>query len=193
IAFIKTQPKRPRALKFLKMSDELKKKEIWDELAEKSSFLHEIKKQSSPFKVPDGYFNQLPDQIMNQIKAERKEAPVQPNWLEQLIQQLQVVLQPRPALALASMLLIVLVAWLVIDRPNATESSVDFASLSQDEIESYIYSNIDQFNEVIIEEVANNDEELQLIPSPQIQEDELNDYIQDELEDLDIGEIEELF
>ena len=130
---------------------------------------------------------------INQIKAEKKEASVQPNWLEQLIQQLQVVLQPRPALALASMLLIVLVAWLVIDQPTASNSSLDFASLSQDEIESYIYSNLDQFNEVIIEEVASNDEELKLVPSPQIQEDELNEYIQDELENLDIGEIEELF
>lgn len=170
-----------------------------EELEELSPFLHQMKEKGDPFKAPQGYFEGLPDQVLARLREE--EAPAtepeksrRPGLsLQGLLDQLGWLLQPRMALAISSVLIILVAAWFLL-RPNGASSTTpDFAALSAEEIQYYIQSNIEDFDEETLMEVAHEPGNINLIPQDAIETEELDQYLDQMIDQMDTRELEELF
>ena len=176
------------------------KEEVKEELKDLSPFLYQIKGKGSAFKVPEGYFSQLQDQILDQVKAMPEASPkTNRAWKANIFipgffDQLNALLQPRMALTLASVIVIMVAAWFLVrsgEGPVSGEPS--FASLSVEEIQNYIDANLDDFDEEIIKEVAQDNNNLNIIPNNTFNTEELDQYLDQVIDQLDPKELEELF
>jgi len=166
-----------------------------EELEELSPFLHQMKEKGDPFKAPQGYFEGLPDQVLARLREE--EAPAtelgMPRSLQGLLDQLGWLLQPRMALAISSVLIILVAAWFLLRPDGASSTTPDFASLSAEEIQNYIQSNIEDFDEETLMEVAHEPGNINLIPQDAIETEELDQYLDRMIDQMDTRELEELF
>ncbi len=165
------------------------------ELEELSPFLSKLKKEEG-YQVPFNYFEVLPDQIMEQVTKEQtpiaepssKETPPWSlgAWLSNL-------LQPRYALALASLVLMIFAGTFLADFSTSDPISSDqlMASISPDEARSYVQSNIEDFElELLGEDLEMINEKTDFM---EFDQQELQQYIEDQgLEDIDTQSLEEL-
>ncbi len=177
-----------------------RKQEVRDELSSLSPFLNKMKDEETPFKVPDQYFQQLPDQIIDRLKSEGAwEEEPSSSWsfnefFQKLADRLAVLLQPRMAMALASVLVIVVVAWFLMrQNQSSSNGALDFAVLSAEEIQFYIEANMDDFDEETVMQVAQDDSDIKLIPPTGIDSEELDRLLDQVIDDMDTQELEELF
>lgn len=184
------------------MKDKHRKKqqEVKEELKALSPFLHQIKDKDNAFKVPEGYFSQFQAQMLDQMKAMPEASPkVNRKWrtnisIQHFIDQLAVLLQPRMALALASVLVIVVAAWFIVrSGENPVTAEPSFATLSVEEIQKYIDANLDDFDEEMVKEIAQEHNNLSIIPSNTLETEELDLYLDQVIDQLDPKELEELF
>lgn len=167
--------------------------DIQKELAELSPKLRQIKEKGAGFKVPDNYFKQLPDDLLQQLAAEAAPSKaVQPHWLDQLLAPIIWILQPRYAMALASGLILIVAAYFLL-RPQAVDE-VFVQDLTETEISNYIADNIEDFDLNLLIEAGGV--ELDMVPevtSPEAPiEEELDEYLDEIIEDLDLDELEDL-
>ena len=161
------------------------KDEIRDELKEISPFLADLKKENA-FKVPVHYFEQLPDQVMEQIKWSSppvvEKAP-QVSWMNQLATFFSKSLWP--GLTLAGLGLVI-VTGVFLFRKGAAPAIVtnDFPL---EEAEAYVSANIDEFEEEQLLALAliDNDQSLDVIKIEGFSDDELINEILNELESDD--------
>lgn len=172
-----------------------KKNNVAEELKEISPLLHTIKEDNTPFKVPENYFNQFQDQMLQRLNMNPEPASHSPiawrikSWLDQL----GYLLQPRMALALSSVLILLIASWFLFSPEKGPSSGdLNFASLSIDEIQQYIDANLDDFDEETVKEVAQDGPNLQLIPSNAIDTEEIDQYFDDMMDQIDPSELEEL-
>ena len=115
-----------------------------NEGAELPKFLEKLKEEN-PFIVPHNYFRELPDEILGQIKKEEMAASAKLSWSARLKTYLQLLLLPRPVLAIVTVaLLIGGLFWWSQNQPETLLATADF---DQEEILSYIQQNLDEFNE----------------------------------------------
>ena len=172
-----------------------KKDDIREELREHSPFLSKLKDQEEAFKVPKGYFKSLPDEIMRQIKAEENPISPQssPSILDQLINQLQWLLQPRPALALASIAVLIAIgiSFLGSDNIPTTENDL-WADISSEEINQYVASNIEDFDTDLLIETGNIDPDWELNTMEDLEEEELDMIIDELIDDISLEDIEDV-
>lgn len=130
-----------------------RKEEIKKELEELSPNLAKLKK-GNPFRVPANYFEQLPDQIMEQAKWTRVEKSVEEvsavSWLDRIKSAFVFLLKPQVALAALG---IVAITWTVIFTMNETEEGgMVLADQSIDAVtDAYVLDHIDEFE---IEDLA---------------------------------------
>ena len=165
-------------------------KDIQEELTELAPFLSKIPKQqpNEQFAVPSDYFDKLSSAIFEQTidKEETviiQEAEPQPSWLDQIIWTLQALLQPKYAIAFATVLLLAVTGVFLL-QPASNADDLTLA-----EIDTYIEENIDQFDEDLLVEFVPTDTETTL----DMEASELEEYIEDNiLEDLDEETLEEL-
>ena len=168
------------------------KDEIRKELEELSPFLSKMKKGKEGFEVPANYFKQLPDLIMDRIQEE--EAPsysVAPttNWLDQIIERIQLLLQPQYAMALASVAILIVASIFFFGQNNKLADATTLAEVSDEEISSYVMSNVEEFDMDLLMEVMDEEileEELENESSTD------DNYLDDIIDDLSDEELEEL-
>ena len=164
-----------------------KKNEIKDELNKLSPFLSDIKKKDS-FKVPKNYFNSLPDKILEQVlvTTENPEKSIaQPNWLDSLIENIAVLFQPRYAVGLATVMILVIAAVYFSQKTvSPIEESYQLAS-------QYIEENIDEFDAEMLWE-ASVFESGEVTDDETIEDVYLDEYFEEIIDDLDDSELEEL-
>ena len=174
------------------------KKEVQDELSSISPMLSKMKQeQEDPFRVPHNYFEQLPDDIMRQLKAEAAPEPAKTqgiSWIDRMLESLTVLLQPRMAVAFASMALLIVAAFFFLQSPG--EESPYVAEIQEDiseqEIAAYIEANIDEFDaELLFAESDSPYEDLQ-DNSLEVEDEELDEYMDDLIDELDESELEQL-
>lgn len=172
-----------------------KKEEIKEELKGLSSMLYELKEQDSPFQVPEGYFKQFQEDLLDQLKEPAGQTSKGRSFwnFPKLLDQVGWLLQPRTALALSSVLVVLVAAWFLF-RTNITPSGQDlsFAALSIEEIQDYIDNNLDDFDEETVKEVAQDDQNIQMISPNAIDSEELDRYLDEMIEDIDLHELEEI-
>ncbi|MCH8329903.1 MAG: hypothetical protein IH946_00740 [Bacteroidetes bacterium] len=122
-----------------------KKKEILDELREIAPSLSKIESKD-PFKVPDGYFDNMRSDIQDAISSREKVS-----YLE-LFKQL--ILQPRFSIAMAVLLAVVIGGSFLFDGGDNGSGNVyvDIEDTTFDEIAAYIDFNLDDFDETLLYE-----------------------------------------
>lgn len=170
------------------------KEEVRKELQELSPLLAKLKEREKPLDVPENYFDALPDQIWEQIKLmpqpEREQA--KPGWWLRLTTTLQSFMQPRIAIGLAT-LAVLIVAGIFILKPGAEDNSEDlFASLSAEEVTAYISKNIHEFDTDLLIDAASAYPDMSIFMGSEFDDQEIEQLIDEVVKDLDDETLEEL-
>lgn len=163
------------------------KNKIQEELKEIAPFLAELKKETS-FDIPVDYFKELPDEILRQVQEDSsKPTIVSPSLFEQFIQQLQWLMSPPRLAGLATIVL--LVGGITFMMNQNTDLVATEIVISEDEINSYIVANIEDFEEELFLEFTEEEDLSNLFQD--IENDDLDQYLESELDDLDIEILED--
>jgi len=184
----------------MKNNDELR-----DEL-DGSTFLKNMKaQQGKGFKVPKHYFRHLPDEVWNQVKPVQPTVQARPNWLEKMELFLHGLVQPRFTLALASVTLLVVAAVIFLrdKNPVTTQQSSAEARLediSDEELFAYVSNNIGDFDHRLVIEASES--EISDAVKPQMPRfkaviakpdvEEMEQYIEEVIDEVDLEDLEEL-
>lgn len=166
-----------------------KKENIQKELKELSPFLSQLKQGLGPegFEAPPRYFKELPDQVMNRLREDRHAGQV--NWISALLEGL---FRPRLAVAMiaAAFLITVAIYWLVPGPAGASRNSI--ASLTVEEVQAYVNANLDEFDTELVIEMATSQSDLGIFPSEEFNEENLDQYLDKFLQEVDEETLEEM-
>lgn len=182
--------------------------ELRDEL-ENSPFLKKMKERpgeaNDGFQVPKNYFQHLPNEVMRTVKEPVFAPAPKPSWQERIGQFLQGILQPRLALALASVLVLVVAGILFLREKNAVEiaPAMAVAKLSEipdEELFAYVSDNINEFDhEQVLEfsnaelpEVKSKTPKLPKIETPKPETKEIEEYLDEAIDEIDVEDLEEM-
>lgn len=170
-----------------------KKKEIQEELEQIAPSLSKLKKEEV-FDIPENYFSQLPDQILSQIDFSKNESKVtqvdtspKSNWLNQLINQVNLLFQPRMAMGLAMMIILAVASFLVLNNDDGGDGTI---LISSAELENYVKENIDDFEDQELFEMLES-EEQESWTEMQIEDEELDGYLEEIIDDIDASDLED--
>ena len=98
--------------------------------------------------MPANYFRQLPDLIMDRIQEEEAQsdssAPTT-NWLDQIIERIQILLQPQYAMALASTAILIVASLFLFQQDPSLVGESTLAEVSDEEINAYVMSKAEEF------------------------------------------------
>lgn len=179
-----------------KSKDMNPKEELRDELRALSPLLEQLKESKEGFQVPETYFQNLEDDLMQRIQWTPRQ-PVRTPWWQPLAAQWQILLQPRYAMALASILVLMAVGGYLIVRPApGAEPCQDIACLTVEEVRSYIETNIHDFDTRTILDAGGKEASFEDVglPSSVFEGETLSeDELLDALEGLDPDDLETLF
>ena len=172
------------------------KKEIQEELEQISPFLAGLDKTQN-FKVPVNYFEEMQEDLWQKVAPESKSAPVavqKKTWLSQLDEWLANWFQPRLALSLASLLLLLTAGWYFMSSVDGSEELVAVeSSLLDDEAYDYFAQNFDEFDAELLSQLDFDDEEIDAFVESNFSGDgEFDVLLEDLLQELDIDELEGL-
>lgn len=170
------------------------KKEIQEELENLAPSLSKLKKEEV-FDVPEDYFSQLPDQILNQIDFSKNKTiietvstPATSSWLDLLTERLAIFFQPKMVVGFAMMIILGVVSFFILNDENESDPFV--AELTSGELENYIEANIDDFEIQELLNVLGNEERLSLTEI-EIEEEDLDGYLEEIIDDIDASDLEE--
>jgi len=147
---------------FNSFSGDLMKKiranEVAAELKEIAPTLSEAEKVNR-VEVPANYFNAFPQQMMKRIAAEEKtkQVAITPKWFESLNNALEniaaVIFKPKYSFAFAGMttMLIVGVMFFMKVEEQCADLDCKMAALSNEELNTYLDSNMDESSEEVFE------------------------------------------
>lgn len=142
------------------MKDDLRK-----ELDEISPYLSEMKDKPEPYSVPKDYFAGLQDSVFARLKNEQPEAfvmapqatatPKTSIW-QKLLAEVEWLIRPRYALAMASFAALLFFAWWQF-RPQTDDNCTQLACVPDTEIQQYLEQHLDDIDTETLWTVAAND------------------------------------
>ncbi len=141
------------------------------------------KRTENPFVVPHNYFRELPDEIMRAVQEDQSAIANRPGWAHYFSSWLRTWLTPRPVMAMATLVLLLGgVFWWTANAPD--DDLLTMEEFEQHEIMQYIEKHLDEFDEAdfYTDDAAAMDHPLQEL----IEVDELQPYLDDIIEDVDI-------
>lgn len=162
-------------------------KELKDIAPELARFKQE--QEGTGFQVPPRYFRDLTQVVMNEVKADLQDQPSSltraGNWWQSLLENIQSLLQPKPALALAVIgLLIAIGFWFGQSHTNLDHVNPNFA-MNNDDLEAYVLAHIDDFEtDLLMDMYAETFPEEE----EQITEENLDELLQ-EMDDEDFEDL----
>ena len=166
------------------------REEILNELKDIAPELVKFKKeQSGPgFEVPPRYFDNLKQVLMQEIQTEANQNPVRKTsvWWNNFLQGLQSLIQPKPALALATIALLVVAGIWFSNSNNALPQLGGEMALNDDDLEAYVMANIDDFETDVLIDMYT--ETFQEETDEPVTEDNLEELLQ-EMDDEDFEEL----
>ncbi len=169
------------------------REEIQKELQELSPFLAKLKAQEQQPEVPENYFHTLPNQIWEQIKLEPASQRVakQLSIWERFLTGLQILLQPRVAVSLATFAVLI-TASIFLLQPKMDAPMAISGDLTAEDITDYIQDNLHEFDtELLIQATANLPEDI-LLPNDEFSEEEIDKAMDEILDDLDERTLQEM-
>jgi hypothetical protein len=181
-------------------------KELRDELDD-LPFLKKMKEQPSGLQVPKHYFKHLPDEVLRKAKEPVPQPVRQPNWLAWVEQIVASWLQPRYALAFAAVLALVVAGiWFLnegVSEANQPMAAVRLQDISDEELFAYVSDNIGDFDHDLVLETAGQElPEVNLqsktkpslpktaAPKPEVEE--MEEYIDEVIDEIEVEDLEEL-
>lgn len=169
------------------------KKEIKEELNNHAPLLSRMPKKSEGYKVPEDYFAQMEADLWEQLKPATKtvtEPAPRTSWLDGLIQQINWLLQPRMALQLASVALLILAGFFFMNRSATTQTDA-LADLTADEASEYVLANLDEFDTESLIELGFGEADFSAVDASLFDEMDVDDLL-DELqrENIDLETLE---
>ncbi|MBI1226151.1 MAG: hypothetical protein GC192_13025 [Bacteroidetes bacterium] len=183
------------------------KDEIRDEL-ENSPFLRKMKeRQTEGFQVPNNYFRHLPNEVMHKVKEPLPAPTPQLSWQERIGQFFQGLLQPGFALALASVVVLVVAGVIFFKDKNTTiaqpaVAEVKLEDISDEELFAYVSDNINDYNhEQVLEATGDKIPELKpktkqpslpKIKAPKPETKEIEEYLDQSIDEIDLEDLEEM-
>ncbi|MCC6722933.1 MAG: hypothetical protein IT258_00385 [Saprospiraceae bacterium] len=183
-------------------------KELRDELGE-LPFLKKMKEQSpqTGLQVPKNYFKHLPDEVLRKAKEPVPQPLPQPSWMERAGEFFAGLLQPRYAMAFASVLALVVAGiWFIgkSDRETAPPiAAVSLNDISDEELFAYVSENISDFDHDLVLETAGPElpeiktqsktkPSLPKTAAPKPEVEEMEEYIDDVIDEINVEDLEEL-
>lgn len=131
-------------------------------------------KRENPFSVPDGYFDTLPAKIQQRIIDRKKKISFSAEWIS-------IIFRPKLALAIASVIILLVFGIKFLMKTGSTESSDNF--LSCEEVKNSSYFN--DMDESILVDILENEQ----TKNPGVKEDNsMEQYLLDN--DIDISQLE---
>lgn len=163
------------------------KKEIQDELDALAPSLSKMKKEEV-FKVPEHYFSNLSEQVLKELDLETEEVVVkkQPYWWRQLMDNLMALMQPRIAIGLATLALLLVSVFYLTN--SGVEMQTSLVELSSEEAGDYILEHIDDFEDDLLYEIAL---ETDLLENDNLENQELDNYLDEIIDEMDDSTLEE--
>jgi hypothetical protein len=168
--------------------------DIRKELEELSPHLLKLKEQGDGFRLPEDYFQRMQKEVLDKVQGSTLAMPSKNvGWLDRLLEPLQFLFQPRWALSLATIALLVTLGavWLYQNQP-ATESalSAELAKLDPESLDAYIQANLYEFDTETLLEFASNQEN-----QPKFEDltpEELDQYLNETIQEMDAEALKEL-
>ncbi len=134
--------------------------------------------------VPKNLFHNMQQSVIQELKTEVENSPIpQKNaWW-------RFIFKPIPALAFATFLALVAAGIFFNFDKETQQYAID--DISEEEILAYIDSNIEDFESASLLEITGNEDDLFI--DSNYDDDELNEYLDNNLENLDDDVFEQLF
>ena len=168
----------------------MKNKELYKELKEQAPSLSKLKKKGYKPTLPDGYFEQLRREVRAQLEAP---APAKGRHVRKMAF--------SPLRLAASVSLLIGLSFLLFHFLRTPQLSGTENIASAEEIEAYVFSHIDEFDEDMLleyyvageangkeaESTTKEEDPFQAIPDH-----ELDEYLDDILDDIDETTLENL-
>ena len=171
------------------------KKEIKEELNDHAPFLAGMQRKEEGYTVPKDYFANMEADLWEQLKPETETKTVtasapRTSWLDGLIQQVSWLFQPRMALQLASVALLVLGGIFFFNRTATTEVDA-LAELTAEEASEYVLANLDEFEMESLIDIGFVEEDFAEVDEAFFNETDVDDLL-DELqrENIDLETLE---
>ena len=171
------------------------KEEIKKELEEIAPLLSKIKKEDT-FDIPKNYFEALPEQILGQIDFPKNntfttlpKTTTPQKWYAQWIEKLTIFFQPKMAIGLAMMIILVSGAYFLtpIHKPPMAKHSALSETLDQTtdaQLEEYVTANIDNFDEEELFDFVGFDSDGSELDDP-----EMDDFFNDIIDDIEESDL----
>lgn len=168
-----------------------------DELKKEAPELHEMRRHNDGFKLPDDYFGSFEDRVFGRIES----AGIQRNAAQQAVKRTaRRVSMPHMLLAAAAVITLLLAAVWFFKPTPAIEQPVASVELSEEEIETYLLENVQDFEAEQLAMLPDEEEQETTQPatktpdkksddplediSPEDVEHILNDMTEEELEEI---------
>jgi hypothetical protein len=172
------------------------KEDFEEELRGLSPFLADLKKQKKDdgFKTPKYYFDTLADKVIENAKPKTKVTPIyvaQPSFATRVSEWITGLMQPRMALAYATVLFLAVGGWYFFKSTQAKtmDNCNELACLPQEEIKTYISDNINEFDEEMLvgnASIAENTQNTEGSLLKNLDEKEVEQYLIDNLDERDL-------
>lgn len=168
--------------------------DIQKELQELSPLLAKLKAKEQKPEVPENYFQSLPNQVWEQIKLQpapqRPVAP--PSAWERLLKGLQVLLQPRVVVSLATFAVLITAGIYFLNFGANTSKLTGNQELTAEEITAYINDNLSQFDTEILMNATSDLSDNSILPASEFSEEEMDLMMEEIIKDLDTKALEEM-
>lgn len=175
------------------------KEALKKELESLSPLLRKLKEQDLDLKVPKNYFKSLPDEVWGKIRDSHQPLPVsqknQTNWYQHFLETISGLFQPRMAMALGLGLLMIVAGvtiWKYNKKPLETPM-VGIENISSGDVLDYLQTNIEDLDSELLLDLELTDQQTDFFNELDLEESEIDEYLKNNLDDIDHVTLENLF
>lgn len=173
------------------MASSKQRKVILEELEELAPNLAKLKQAEKPLDIPADYFAQLSTELLQEIGKEQSISATSTNATRQSFWQrlLELIFQPSYAMAIAGVAILI-IGFSIFDN-SGTEIALAEEPLSDEEINNYIESHLDDFDlNLLAEELPVDPLELEsLLEENDLEENDMKDFFDNILDDVDLEDL----
>lgn len=170
----------------MKSPDDVRK-----ELEDLSPRLLRLKEQGSGLKVPEDYFQRLQEEVLEKIQ--QKPQTVAPaGWSSDWWKAVQFLFEPRWALSLATVVILLAVGgvWFFQQASTPSSLSAELAKVDRETLNTYIQANLHNFDTETLMEFAASEEGVSHFED--LTPEELDEYLDGIIQDMDAETLKEL-
>ena len=150
------------------------------ELEKEAPFLAQLKDKPDGMTVPDGYFDQLPQEVLKRVAAGNQRPS-------------RKIFQLWPRMAAAASFVAAIGLSIFLFQPNHQAADQESLPISAAEVDQYVSRHIDDFDlDMLIQFAATAENEGGLFNDATLDDPELQQYMEELLDDIDLHTLEDL-